>query len=122
MSCTSGFGEDECGTVLRDVWLFLDNELDPERRAAVQRHLDDCSPCLEEAGLDSKLKDLLARKCGGDRAPAHLRERIVAGLVQWRSTTASDGQGTRVQASSVTMSWESVDVDPSRTDGRPTGH
>jgi mycothiol system anti-sigma-R factor len=122
MSCTSGFGEDECGTVLRDVWLFLDNELDPERRAAVQRHLDDCSPCLEEAGLDSKLKDLLARKCGGDRAPAHLRERIVAGLVQWRSTTASDGQGTRVQASSVTMSWESVDVDPSRTDGGPTGH
>ena len=122
MSCTSGFGDDECGTVLRDVWLFLDDELDPERRAAVQRHLDDCSPCLEEAGLDSKLKDLLARKCGGDQAPAHLRERIVAGLVQWRSTTATDGQGTTVRASSVTVSWQTADVHESRTGEEPAGH
>jgi mycothiol system anti-sigma-R factor len=119
MSCTSGFGGDECGAVLRDVWLFLDDELDPERRAVVQRHLDDCSPCLEEAGLDSKLKQLLARKCGGDQAPAHLRERIVAGLVQWRSSTASDGQGNTVQSSSVTMSWETVRADADG-DG-PTG-
>ena len=41
-----------CDEVLRDVWLFLDDEMDPENRAAVQRHLDDCSPCLAEAGID----------------------------------------------------------------------
>ena len=52
-------GPGQCPDVLRDVWLFLDDELDPEARAAVQRHLDECSPCLEEAGLDAKLKQLL---------------------------------------------------------------
>ena len=45
-----------CDEVLRDVWLFLDDEMDLENRAAVQRHLDDCSPCLVEAGIDEKLK------------------------------------------------------------------
>ena len=51
-----------CDEVLRDVWLFLDDEMDPENRAPVKQHLDDCSPCLEEAGLDAKLKALLQRK------------------------------------------------------------
>ena len=69
-----------CDDVLRDVWLFLDDELDPEYRAKVQQHLDECSPCLAEAGLDRKLKELLHRKCGGDLAPEHLRARVVASL------------------------------------------
>ena len=35
MAC--GDPEDiECGDVLRDVWLFLDDELDPEKRSAVE--------------------------------------------------------------------------------------
>jgi mycothiol system anti-sigma-R factor len=54
--------------------------MDPENRARVQQHLDECSPCLEEAGLDRKLKELLHRKCGGDRAPEHLRQRVFASL------------------------------------------
>ena len=83
MSCTDPTDESgECAAVLHDVWLFLDNELDAERRAIVQRHLDDCSPCLEEAGLDVKLKRLLQTKCGGDKAPERLRERVVAELFQ----------------------------------------
>jgi mycothiol system anti-sigma-R factor len=69
-----------CSGVLRDVWLFLDDEMDAEARARVQQHLDECSPCLVEAGLDRKLKELLHRKCGGDRAPEHLRARVIANL------------------------------------------
>ena len=49
-------------------------------RPKVQQHLDECSPCLEEAGLDRKLKELLHRKCGGDRAPDQLRQRVIASL------------------------------------------
>lgn len=104
MSCTPG--DDECGAVLRDVWLFLDDELDPERRAVVQRHLDDCSPCLEEAGLDSKLKQLLSRKCGGDRAPEHLRQRVVASLLQVRETSGAEGTVTTVSQTSVSVQWD----------------
>jgi mycothiol system anti-sigma-R factor len=117
MSCTSGFDDGECGAVLRDVWLFLDDELDPERRAAVQRHLDDCSPCLEEAGLDAKLKQLLQRKCGGDHAPEHLRQRVVASLTQVRVT---DGDGLSVDTvttTSVTVEWG--DTADDQRDGSP---
>jgi mycothiol system anti-sigma-R factor len=78
-----------CADVMADVWRFLDDELDPDRRAAVRRHLDECSPCLEESGIDTKLKALLARKCGGDRAPEQLRARIAAAVIAWQADDAT---------------------------------
>jgi mycothiol system anti-sigma-R factor len=85
MAC--GEPEDiECAGVLKDVWRFLDDELDPANRAAVEAHLDGCSPCLEEANLDHKLKALLHSKCGGDQAPEELRAKVIARL---RSVTVT---------------------------------
>lgn len=102
--------EGHCADVLTDVWRFLDDELDPERRAAVQRHLDGCSPCLEEAGIDTKLKALLARKCGGDHAPEQLRQRLVTQLVAWHR----DGMDANVTTEAVTsVSTTSVAPSPS---------
>lgn len=75
MSCGQPHQTD-CGEVLADVWLFLDNECDSGRREVLQRHLDECGPCLEEFGLEEHLKELLARKCGGDAAPDGLRQRL----------------------------------------------
>ncbi len=92
MSCEDGDGE--CADVLRDVWLFLDDEMDVGRRATVQHHLDDCSPCLAEAGLTQKLKQLLHTKCGGDRAPEELRQRLVTRLTEVQTVQVSDGSGT----------------------------
>ena len=91
-----------CDEVLRDVWLFLDDEMDPENRAAVQRHLDDCSPCLAEAGIDEKLKHLLHSKCGGDRAPERLRVRLVARLATM-SAALRDDDGCSVQVTTSTL-------------------
>ncbi len=82
--------DSQCTGVLRDVWLFLDDEMDPDNRAKVQQHLDECSPCLVEAGLDKKLKELLHRKCGGDRAPEQLRQRLVATLHSVKITNVTD--------------------------------
>jgi mycothiol system anti-sigma-R factor len=108
-------GTGECASVLHDVWLFLDDELDPERRAAVKRHLDDCSPCLEEAGLDEKLKRLLQAKCGGDKAPEHLRQRVVAELFQVTGRiTPAGGVIDSVSATSVTVRWDRDHADPDR--------
>lgn len=90
----------ECSQVLRDVWLFLDDEMDEHNRALVQHHLDACSPCLEEAGIDSKLKALLHRKCGGDRAPEHLRQRLVAQLALMTVTAGS--RGVQIETTTVT--------------------
>ena len=94
-----------CDAVLQDVWLFLDDELDPERRAAVLGHLQGCSPCLEEAGLDEKLKRLLQAKCGGDKAPEALRQRVVAELFQVRSRLTANGRVVDASSTTVTVRW-----------------
>jgi mycothiol system anti-sigma-R factor len=75
-----GEHEASCKDVLSEVWQFLDHECDPQRRATLQRHLDECSPCLEEFGLEEHLKLLLARKCGGDSATVEFRERLRASI------------------------------------------
>lgn len=97
----------ECAGVLRDVWLFLDDELDPENRAAVEAHLDGCSPCLEEANLDQKLKALLHDKCGGDRAPEQLRERLAARLLSVTVTSVSHSSGEQLTVTTVSSTRES---------------
>jgi mycothiol system anti-sigma-R factor len=99
--------DNECAGVLRDVWQFLDNELDPANRAAVEAHLDGCSPCLEEANIDAKLKALLHAKCGGDRAPQQLREKLVSHL---RSVTVtSDGAGSFSRTTVTTEEFRTVE-------------
>ena len=95
--------ESECTAVLKDVWLFLDNEMDAESRARVQHHLDECSPCLTEAGLDQKLKELLHRKCGGDRAPEQFRNRLVAELSALSVTTVTSEGVEQVSVQTVTI-------------------
>lgn len=74
MSCDDPHAS--CDDVLAEVWLFLDNECDPERRAALRRHLDECGSCLEHYGIEEHLKELLHRKCGGEHAPEELRDRL----------------------------------------------
>lgn len=75
MSCGKPHKTD-CSEVLSEVWLFLDQECDVTRRQLLEQHLDECSPCLEEYGIDEHLKVLLARKCGGEHAPDALKQRL----------------------------------------------
>ena len=99
MSC-GNHHETDCAEVLAEVWLFLDQECDGERRALLAKHLDECGPCLAEYGLDEKLKKLLAAKCGGEHAPAGLKDRLrqqirTAVREQAAVTDASGPDGTR---------------------------
>lgn len=71
-----------CREVLAEVWLFLDNECNHERRELLQRHLDECGSCLEEFGIEEHLKALLARKCRGDHAPDQLKYRLRESIQQ----------------------------------------
>ncbi|MGH3584991.1 MAG: mycothiol system anti-sigma-R factor [Pseudonocardia sp.] len=75
MSCGNHHDTD-CSEVLAEVWLFLDHECDDMRRRLLAQHLDECEPCLSEYGIDEKLKHLLAAKCGGEHAPAGLKDRL----------------------------------------------
>ena len=98
MSCGKPH-ETDCSEVLEEVWLFLDHECDGSRRELLQKHLDECSPCLEQFGIEEHLKVLLARKCGGEHAPEtlkqRLREKIRTTVAEQASVTARDGREPR---------------------------
>jgi mycothiol system anti-sigma-R factor len=66
----------DCQQILAEVYVYLDLECTDERRATITHHLDECSPCLREYGIEQEVKALVARCCGNDRAPNELRERL----------------------------------------------
>ena len=68
--------EIDCGEILNEVYLFLDLECSDDRRDAIREHLDSCSHCLQEYGIEQEVKALVARCCGADRAPEELRDRL----------------------------------------------
>jgi mycothiol system anti-sigma-R factor len=68
--------ETDCRDVLAEVYLYLDLECSDDRRDVIRKHLDECSPCLREYGIEQEVKALVARCCGTERAPAELRERL----------------------------------------------
>ncbi|MFC4106945.1 mycothiol system anti-sigma-R factor [Micromonospora zhanjiangensis] len=75
MSCGEPH-ETDCREVLAEVYLYLDLECGDERRLLIREHLDECSPCLREYGIEKEVKALVARCCGNETAPAELRERL----------------------------------------------
>jgi mycothiol system anti-sigma-R factor len=79
-----GFGPGgmDCDDVLADVYLYLDDETDPDVRHRIRAHLDDCAPCLRHFGLEQDVKSLVARTCGGDQAPERLKARIRGRLTE----------------------------------------
>ncbi|MDT7728476.1 MAG: hypothetical protein QOI21_5052 [Actinomycetota bacterium] len=81
----------DCDKALAEIYLLLDRECGADREAEIRRHLDSCPPCLEEYGIDVQLKQLLARKCGGDHAPDDLKSRLRASI---RKTVESRGNVT----------------------------
>ena len=75
MSCGDPH-ETDCREVLEEVYFYLDLEATDERRELIRRHLDECSPCLREYGIEQEVKLLVARCCGGETAPLELRQRL----------------------------------------------
>jgi mycothiol system anti-sigma-R factor len=70
--------EIDCGQILNEVYLYLDLECSDHRRAVIRSHLDECSPCLREYGIEQEVKALVARCCGTERAPEELRDQLRA--------------------------------------------
>lgn len=82
MSCGEPH-ETDCLEVLAEVYVYLDLECADERRELIRRHLDECSPCLREYGIEREVKELVARCCGNEIAPVALRERLRVRLSEW---------------------------------------
>ena len=90
MSCGSPH-ETDCREVLEEVYLYLDGEMDAERRHLIREHLDECSPCLRQFGVEQEVKLLVARRCGGDRAPESVRLAVLHAAAHRRGA-ADDGR------------------------------
>jgi mycothiol system anti-sigma-R factor len=86
-----------CDDVLSHVFEFLDHETGDERRALIAEHLEDCSPCLREFGIEQEFKALVRRRCGGDPTPSGLRERIKVQL----TTVSFEEDGTQISVRQV---------------------
>jgi mycothiol system anti-sigma-R factor len=91
-----------CEDVLSHVFEFLDHETDDARRAVIAEHLEDCSPCLREFGIEQEFKALVRRRCGGDAPPAGLRERIKVQL----TTVSFEEDGTQISVERVSVETE----------------
>ncbi len=88
-----------CDDVLSHVFEFLDHETGDERRAVIAEHLEDCSPCLREFGIEQEFKALVRKRCGGDPTPTGLKDRIKMQLTQ----VSFEENGTTVTVEQVTV-------------------
>ena len=87
MSCFDA--DPECLDALHRLYHFLDGELTPETRQAIDDHLNACRPCLEAFGFEAELRRLIAAKCRED-VPEGLRDRI-AGAIDHELAEGSKG-------------------------------
>lgn len=69
-------GRADCSVVIREVWALIDGEVDDGERERLRRHLDECPDCLRHYGVQERVKKLIATRCSGEKAPAHLVERV----------------------------------------------
>jgi mycothiol system anti-sigma-R factor len=82
MSCGDPH-EVDCREILEQVYLYLDLECNDDRRELIRHHLDECSPCLRQFGIEQEVKALVARCCGDEVAPTELKQRLRAKLSEF---------------------------------------
>jgi mycothiol system anti-sigma-R factor len=79
-SIAAATADGDCEHVLERVYEFIDNELDTASGDAIRQHLSDCEPCLDKFDVEQAVKKLVAKRRGGDQAPAHLRDKVLGQL------------------------------------------
>ena len=65
----------DCGSVIEELYTFLDGELSDGRRIQIERHYTGCTDCHEIVEFHASLKMTIASKCQ-EPVPDALRQRI----------------------------------------------
>ncbi len=69
-------GHTDCAVVMAEVWMLLDGECTESETDRLRRHLEQCPACLRHYGVEERIKNLIATKCSGEKAPDHLVARV----------------------------------------------
>lgn len=83
-----GPGNIDCSDVIEELYVYMDDETDPATKNQIRQHLEACAPCLRQYGLEQDVRALIARHCGGDRAPATLHDRVRVRITELTIETA----------------------------------
>lgn len=89
MSCGKPH-ETPCSEVLDRLYEYIDGELGGEPCHAIKDHLEECSPCLKEFGLEEVVKAVVKRSCS-DPAPPELRAKVLLRIETVRAGLRSQG-------------------------------
>ena len=66
----------DCNETIKELYLFLDDELSDGQRDAVRHHLDGCMDCLGAFDFHAEPKIVIAEKCNNDEMPPGLLSKI----------------------------------------------
>lgn len=83
--------DDDCSSVLDHVYEYIDHEMADDDLATVKQHLEECSPCLAEYGLEQAVKALVHRSCC-ETAPNELRAKVLSKIRQVQAASALDAR------------------------------
>ncbi|HEX6400400.1 MAG TPA: zf-HC2 domain-containing protein [Actinomycetota bacterium] len=69
-----------CRETLREVERYVDGECLQELTVQVEAHLAGCEDCHDHVEFKRHLKEIVAKKCGGDALPDDVVQRIRQGI------------------------------------------
>jgi mycothiol system anti-sigma-R factor len=76
----------DCKEVKETLFLFVDNEMDEERRTPFRDHIARCSGCSKKMNYTLKLILLVRQRCVRCTAPEGLRQRILTSMPHRQSS------------------------------------
>jgi anti-sigma factor (TIGR02949 family) len=65
-----------CADAMARLYEYLDHELLPHERTAVEQHLAACEGCRYHYEFDARLLDRIRDQCRTERAPVSIRRRV----------------------------------------------
>jgi mycothiol system anti-sigma-R factor len=69
-----------CRETLREIARYVDGECLHELTVQVEEHLSGCEDCHGHAEFQRHVKEIVAKKCGGDALPESVVVRIREGI------------------------------------------
>lgn len=70
----------DCQTAVRQLWDYLDEELDDRRMSEVRQHLESCSHCLPHAEFGTRFLQALSRVRDRHVMPPAVRSQVMTAL------------------------------------------